>query len=185
MASVALLYIICCLSTKARPIIYTAALFTKVSPAIAYVPVFIIFFGVGLIPKVLTASLISFFPLVLQTLERRDDMPTRLRQVGAVYAAPRWRSEFVLGIGYGLSGFSRGLLTSAPLAVVGAIVGDYVAGGTRPGGIGAYLMQASAQSNTTAIMVGVLLASTLGLVFFLSAYGIDRWVQKLLRLDMA
>lgn len=154
---------------KTEPVAYPYLVMLKASPAVAYVPLFMVFVGTGPACKILVAAMISFFPMVVGGLDGLHATPSRLQLVAEGYGASRWRRFSGLYIGYALAGFLSGLKTSAPLAVVGSIVGEYVAGG-RPTGLGSYIMRNTASDLMVSVFAGVLMATILGLMFFGCAY---------------
>ena len=152
-----------------EPLSYPYLVLLKATPAVAYVPLFMTLVGSGPWCKILVASMISFFPLAVAGLDGLHATPDRLRLVALGFGASRWHSFFGVRIGYALNGFLSGLKTSAPLAVVGSIVGEYVAGG-RPTGLGSYIMRNIASDLMINVFSGVLMATLLGLLFFSIAY---------------
>lgn len=152
-----------------EPLSYPYLVMLKASPAVAYVPLFMTFVGSGPWCKILVASMISFFPLAVGGLDGLHATPDRLKLLAEGFGASRWQTFATVRAGYALNGFLSGLKTSAPLAVVGSIVGEYVAGG-RPTGLGSYIMRNVASDLMANVFAGVVMATLLGLLFFGIAY---------------
>lgn len=145
---------------------YPYIIFLKATPAIAFAPFYIMLVGAGHSSRALVAASICFFPLVVGALSGLARVPERLVLMPEIYGATSWRRFWSIDWGYAFSGFVSGLLTAAPLSVVGSIVGDYVIGGHRPEGIGGYLLPTIANPQPLMTMSGIVLCTTLGLIFF-------------------
>src|SRR5215467_10628058 len=127
-------------------------LFFQVVPKVAVAPLFLVWFGVGALPKVLVAFLISFFPIVI-------DAAVGLRSMGATRMQVFARFRLPTSLPYLFSG----LKVAATLAVAGAVVGEFV-GADK--GLG-YLLLVTNSNLETALMFATLFALTvIGLGFF-------------------
>lgn len=164
-----------------EPLSYPYLVMLKASPAVAYVPLFMAFVGSGPWCKILVASMISFFPMVVGGLDGLHATPDRLKLIAESYGAAPWPRFSGIRLGYAVNGFLSGLKTSAPLAVVGSIVGEYVAGG-RPTGLGSYIMRNVASDLMVNVFAGVLMATLLGLLFFGLAYLVWHYSLSILHL---
>lgn len=154
---------------SAEPFIYPCITMLKASPAIAFVPVFMVLVGSGISCKILVSAMISFFPLIVGGIDGLQHTPQRLILTAKTYGASR-RSEFLnIKLIYATTGFLTGLKTAAPLSVVGAIVGEYVAGGL-PSGIGHFIMSQTAMSAMIEVFAATIVAATLGIFYFGLAY---------------
>lgn len=83
---------------------------------------------------------------------------------------------------YALLGCLTGIKIAAPLAVVGAIVGEYVAGG-RPTGVGSYILRSYAEFYPTEVFAGVVVAGILGMGFFAIAFALAVVAHKFYRVQ--
>ena len=140
----------------------------KSSPALAFVPIFTILLGTGFASKILVSSMICLFPLAIGVLDGFDRIPLKYNYFIRVYSPSRFKSLFLIKTHFALEGLLSGLKTAAPLSVVGAIVGEYVIGGSNYG-LGNFIIS---NTNSYAIVsryVGVLLSTMLGLFFFVSS----------------
>lgn len=138
-------------------------LFFQTVPKIAIAPLFLIWFGVGTFPKVLVAFLISFFPIIIDTAvglrSVSSEMIDLARSMGATKIQIFTRFRLPTSLPYLFSG----LKVAATLAVVGAVVGEFV-GADR--GLG-YLLLVTNSNLQTALMFGTIAALTIqGLVLF-------------------
>jgi len=161
----ALLVLIARAYAPARSTVLVGATLLKASPAIVFVPLLIRLLGTGLAPKVSVAAMISFFPMFMGGLDGIAGAPLAVRELASIYGASPWRRLAWVEAPYALSGIMTGLKSSAPLSVVGAIVGEYMIGGTR-GGLGSFIMSNSVTISPVGVYVGAVLATSLGLAFF-------------------
>ena len=157
--------------------VYPLLLMLKASPAVAFVPIFICLVGSGFICKVLVSSMISFFPLVVGGADGIKKTPEKLRTLATSYGANSWKYFKEVSWSYGLSGFLSGMKTAAPLSVVGAIVGEYVAGGS-PRGIGTYIMVNVVLYHPPEMFAGAIISAVIGLVYFSMVVVFSLLVEK-------
>lgn len=138
-------------------------LFFQTVPKIAIAPLFLVWFGFGPLPKILVAFLISFFPIIISTAvglrSISPDMIDLARSMGANALQIFWRFRLPTSLPY----FFSGLKVAATLAVVGAVVGEWV-GADK--GLG-YLLLVSNSNLQTALMFSTIVFLTmLGLLLF-------------------
>lgn len=182
LVSVLLLGVVVTLFPAVRAPVYVMGIFTKVSPAVAYAPLFVSAIGANSTVKVLTAAMICFYPLLVELLEAFQRFPARLNEQADLRSASTLERVQLYGWAYILEGMTRALLTAAPLAVVGSIVADYVVGGTRPGGLGQAILAASTTSNTQQLIGSIAASTALGLLGFGLSWLIHRQISKVLNL---
>lgn len=108
-------------------------------PAVALAPIIILWFGTGLLPKVLICALIVFFPvLVTWTVGLRGIDPA-LRDVARIYGANPWQTLHYVEIPLALRSLLGGVRIAFTLAVTGAVIGEFV---SAHQGLGYLLKQA-------------------------------------------
>ena len=138
-------------------------LFFQVVPKVAIAPLFLVWFGVGALPKVLVAFLISFFPIVIDAAVGLRSMSTEMRDLARSMGASRWQVFAQFRLPTSLPYLFSGLKVAATLAVAGAVVGEFV-GADK--GLG-YLLLVTNSNLETALMFAALFALTfIGLIFF-------------------
>jgi NitT/TauT family transport system permease protein len=138
-------------------------LFFQVVPKVAVAPLFLVWFGVGVLPKVLVAFLISFFPIVIDAAVGLRSMSTEMRDLARSMGATRLQVFARFRLPTSLPYLFSGLKVAATLAVAGAVVGEFV-GADK--GLG-YLLLVTNSNLETAMMFATLFALTIiGLAFF-------------------
>jgi NitT/TauT family transport system permease protein len=164
---------------KIEQFIYPIIVLIKSTPAVAFVPIFIVLFGTGLITKILVAFMICLFPLIVGTIDGLKRTPDRLVNMAKIYGSTDINIFLNIRIGYAINGFCSGLKTASPLSVIGAIVGEYVAG-NNDAGLGAFIMANVVGSIKINLFAGAILSTLLGLIFFLtSTFIYNLYEQKL------
>jgi len=138
-------------------------LFFQVVPKVAVAPLFLVWFGVGALPKVLVAFLISFFPIVIDAAVGLRSMSAEMRDLARSMGASRMQVFAQFRLPTSLPYLFSGLKVAATLAVAGAVVGEFV-GADK--GLG-YLLLVTNSNLETALMFATLFALTfIGLAFF-------------------
>jgi len=143
-------------------------LFFQVVPKVAIAPLFLVWFGVGALPKVLVAFLISFFPIVIDAAVGLRSMSTEMDDLARSMGATKMQAFLRFRLPTSLPYLFSGLKVAATLAVAGAVVGEFV-GADK--GLG-YLLLVTNSNLETALMFATLFALTIiGLAFF---YAVER-----------
>jgi NitT/TauT family transport system permease protein len=138
-------------------------------PMAAVAPLLVIWFGPGLLSKVLICSLTVFFPVLVNTLVGLRDVPQDLREVMRSLRSSPAQTLRYLEIPAALPVFLGGLRVGASLSVIGAIVGELVASDQ---GLGFLINVGRGQYDTALVFVAViclvvLAASLYGFVLLL------------------
>jgi len=154
------------LTTASRPFdnfITPIILFFQTVPKIALAPLFLVWFGVGVLPKVLVAFLISFFPIVIDTAVGLRSISPEMIDLARSMGATNYQIFTQFRLPTSLPYMFSGLKVGATLAVVGAVVGEFV-GADK--GLG-YMLLVTNSNLQTALMFGVIVALTVqGLLLF-------------------
>lgn len=134
-------------------------------PIVAIAPLLVIWFGPGLLSKVMICALIVFFPVLVNTIVGLRGVPEDLRDLMRSLQATRWQTFTYLEVPAALPVFLGGLRIGATLAVIGAVVGEFVGADQ---GLGFLINVARGQFDTALVFVAVF---TL-VVMAMSLYGI-------------
>lgn len=149
---------------------YPYAVFFQTVPIIAIAPLLVVWIGYGLRTVAVSAFIVSVFPVVASTLAGLLSTEPALRDLFRLYGAGRVDTMLKLRLPSALPSILTGLRVAAGLAVIGAIVGEFIAGG----GLGGVIDVALTQQRVDKVFAGVLLASALGLTLFLAVNLISR-----------
>lgn len=121
-------------------------------PIAAIAPLLVIWLGPGLISKVITCALIVFFPILVNTLTGLRTVDGHLRELLESYNANRWQTFIKLELPAALPVLLGGLKVGATLAVIGAVVGEFV-GADR--GLGFLISAGRGAYDTALVFVAV------------------------------
>ena len=167
---IALALLIVSLRFAARGILPLIILY-HVIPAIALAPILSIWFGFGLLPKVLLVANLVFFPVLLNTITGlRSTNPLQIQLFRSAGAS--WSQRFLhLRVPNALPQIFVGLKIGTTLAVIGAVVAEYVSASS---GLGYYVLIANGNLDTKHLMVGVIYLGVTGLLFYAAINLIER-----------
>ena len=149
-------------------------------PLIALAPLVVLWFGFGLLPKVLLVAFVTFFPMVVGLLrgyaEADPDAEALLRSMGAT----RWQLFRFVRLPAGIPSFFSALRISITYAVVGAIFAEY-AGAVS--GLGVYMQSAKHVFRTDLVLAAVTVSSLVTLALFGLVILIERIAVPWLRIE--
>ncbi len=159
------------LSSVVRRALYPILVASQTVQILAIAPLLIIWFGFGMLPKVLIVVLICFFPLAVNTADglasADPDYVSLLRAMGADRKQV-WR---LVRFPAALPAFFTGLRIAVTYSVVGATIGEWVGGSE---GLGLYMLRSKNALATDQVFVGIVLTSMLSIGLFLLVYVIER-----------
>ena len=153
---------------------YPYAVFFQTVPIIAIAPLLVVWIGYGPRTVAVSAFIVSVFPVVANTLAGLLATEPALRDLFRLYGADWTQTMLKLRLPFALPAILTGLRIAAGLAVIGAIVGEFIAGG----GLGGVIDVARTQQRVDKVFAGVLLASLLGLTLFLLVNLISRFALR-------
>jgi NitT/TauT family transport system permease protein len=148
-------------------------------PKVAFVPVLVVWFGIGTIPAVITAFLISFFPVVVNVATGLATLEPELEDVLRSLGASRLDILFKVGLPRSLPFFFASLKVAITLAFVGSVISETVASNM---GIGYLMMGASSSMNMPLVFAGLIVIGAMGVVmyelFALVERRMTRWANR-------
>ena len=139
-------------------------------PKVAVVPILVLWFGIGFVPAVLTAFLISFFPIVVNVATGLATIEPELEDVLKALGASKLDIMRKVGIPRTLPYFFGSLKVAITLAFVGTVISESVASNN---GIGNLMLQAQAQFNVPLIFAGLLALAVLGILLYAATAAIE------------
>jgi NitT/TauT family transport system permease protein len=143
--------------------LYPLLVSSQAVPKVAIAPLFIVWFGLGLMPKVLIAFLIAFFPVVINTAMGLAAIEPEKIYLARSMGLGAFATFFKIRLPNALPSIFAGLKISITLAVVGAVVGEFVGG---QGGLGYLLLIANGSMDTALLFGGLVALTLLGVIFF-------------------
>lgn len=143
--------------------LYPIILFAQVIPKIAIAPLFIVWLGFGVGPKVLVAVLMAFFPVVISGLSGLRSVDPEILQLTSTMGAGRIKTFLKVRLPAALPELLGGLKVAATLAVTGAVVGEFVGANE---GLGYVILQANGNLDTAMLFAALIIMSLMGVLLF-------------------
>ncbi len=141
------------------------------TPIVAYAPVLVIWFGTGTTSKVLICALIVFFPMMVNTLSGIRAVAPEHHELLNLYGASYTERYLKLELPSAISVIMAGLRVSATLAVIGAVVGEFISANA---GLGFWIKLARDQYDTALVAVAVITLA----VIARSLYGLVALLER-------
>ncbi|MFB6194805.1 MAG: ABC transporter permease [Haloplanus sp.] len=162
-------------SRRLRLLVYPYLIAVRILPLVVLAPILILLIGPNLLMRVLLASILTFFPVTIATLDGllsvSDDQIALLQSVGA----PTWKRLVFVQVPNAIPGIFAGLKIATPLAVEGVILAEFLASSR---GIGYRLLQTASSLQTPLLFGYMFVLMGVGIVIFgavLLADRIARW----------
>ncbi|MDO9416105.1 ABC transporter permease [Pararhizobium sp.] len=155
-----------------RRALFPVFVISQTLPLVAIAPLIVLWFGFGLLPKVLLVALVTFFPMLVALVQGYESTEEEIELLLASMGAPRWQRFVLARLPSALPYFFAGLRISITYAVVGAIFAEY-AGAAK--GLGIYILNAKNNFRPDLVLAAVLVSSLLTLCLF----GISVLIERL------
>jgi NitT/TauT family transport system permease protein len=149
--------------------LFPYAILLQVTPIVAIAPLIIIWFKNPTVALVICATLVALFPIISNTVLGLRSVNPGLVNLFRINGATRWQTLRRLRIPSALPYFFGGLRISSGLALIGAVVAEFVAGtGGTSAGLAYEILQAGFQLNIPRLFAALVLISVAGIVLFLA-----------------
>jgi NitT/TauT family transport system permease protein len=142
-------------------------------PKVAIVPVLVIWFGLGTIPAIITAFVISFFPIMVNVATGLATLEPELSDVLRSLGARKWQILSKVGIPRSMPYFFASLKVAITLAFIGSVVAETVASDS---GIGYLMISASARFDVPLVFAGLIVIALMGVAMYELFAAIERRV---------
>lgn len=155
--------------------VYPFTVLLQTVPLVAIAPLLVVWFGFGVRPVAVAAFIVSVFPVIVNTVTGLRSVDPLLEDLFRLYGAGRWARLAKLRLPSALPSIFAGLKVAAGLAVIGAVVGEFVASyAGDDAGLGMLALTYARESHTDRLFAAVGLASLLGLALF-AGVGAAAW----------
>jgi sulfonate transport system permease protein len=147
-------------SARLRAVLYPTLLAVRIVPLVVFAPLLILAFGATFTTRVGIATLLTFFPVTVATLDGLLSVPKRHLELGRLVGASRWRLLVSVRLPHALPELFTGIKIATPLAVEGVLIAEFLAA-TR--GVGFELLETSRLLRTPLLFayLAMLVAGTL------------------------
>jgi len=132
-------------------------------PKLALAPIFVIWFGTGMMTRVFIAMVISFFPMVVNAIRGMTTVDPRVNDLMTTIFASRWQILTKVRLPNAVPYLFSGLKIAVPLSIIGAVVAEFM---QSDSGLGYVVLVAVGNVNTPMVFVAVVLMALLSLSLF-------------------
>jgi NitT/TauT family transport system permease protein len=159
------------LSPSAEAILSPYILALQIAPKVAFAPLFVMWLGYTVYPKILVAILIVFFPIMVNVLSAIRTVDPDMINLVRTLNGRRLQIFRLVEFPSAMPALFSGLRIGSTLAVIGVTVGELVGGNL---GLGFLLVSSEGQGNTAAVFVTIIMLTLIGIV----AYGAVVWAER-------
>ena len=159
-------------SRGVQSVAYPLLVVLQIVPKIAVAPLFIIWFGFGLTPKVLLVFLLSFFPVVVAAITAFGSIEPEIMELARSTGAGRLRIFRRVQLPHALPALFGGFKVAAALAATAAVVAEFVASDR---GLGYLLMSYNGNLDTPGSFAAIFVLSAMGLALYGAVELVEGW----------
>lgn len=151
-------------SRTAEVVLSPYILALQIAPKVAFAPLFVLWFGYTVYPKILVAILIVFFPVMVNVLAAIRTVDPDMINLARSFSASRWQIFHLIEAHAAMPPLFSGLRIGATLAVIGVVVGELVGGNV---GLGYLLVFGEGAGNTAMVFVAIIMLTVIGIAAYL------------------
>jgi NitT/TauT family transport system permease protein len=140
--------------------LYPFLVFLNVIPKVALVPLLLVWFGFGGVPKIIVAALLVFFPIMVNCIAGFESLDPRLLHITRSMGASRWQTLWHLRLPTALPFIISGMKISTVLAVTVVVVSEFVGSNE---GLGYLILRATANHDLPLAFACLFVAGLIGL----------------------
>jgi len=150
-------------SAKSKEALYPYAIALKATPLYALAPLLIVWFGSGLLSKIVMSALVAFFPVLVNAVKGFTSIEQESLDLFKSFSASKWQTFIKLRLPNSLPYLFPALKVATTLAVVGATIAEFTGASF---GIGHLIVNASYYLDTSLMFAGIVMISLAGILFF-------------------
>lgn len=152
----------------------------QIAPKVAFAPLFVMWFGFTVYPKILVAVLIVFFPVMVNVLTAIRTVDPDMVNLARSFTASRMQTFRLIEFPAAMPPLFSGLRIGATLAVIGVVVGELVGGNI---GLGYLLVFGEGSGNTAMVFVAIIMLTVIGIFAYVLVILAERRVLHYLPKD--
>lgn len=156
-----------------REIFYPFLILSQNIPIIVLAPLLVIWFGFGVLPKLIVITLACFFPVAVASLDGMQGTRSDLKNYMQMMGASKAQMFFKLELPHAIPQIMSGMKIAATYSVMAAVISEWL--GAQEG-IGVYMTLAVSSYKTARVFVAIIFTMVLSLLFFL----VIVWIEKML-----
>ncbi len=146
-----------------KSMIYPVLVISQTVPIIALAPIIMIWFGLGILPKILIVALVCFFPIAINLVDGLENVEQERIELLKVMGAGNLMIFKTVQLPSVLPYFFSGLKISTTYSVMGAVIGEWLGASS---GLGIYMTRAMQSFNTAGLFAAILLVVLLSICLF-------------------
>lgn len=146
-----------------RRAIYPVLVISQTVPIVAIAPLLVLWFGYGILPKLIVVGLVCFFPIVVNTADGLRATPAEMIALFQAMGATPWQIFRQVRLPYALPALFSGIKIAVTYSVIGAIFGEWT-GASR--GLGVFMLRATNSFRTDRLFVAIAITSALSIGLF-------------------
>lgn len=143
--------------------VYPFVVASQTVPVVAIAPLLLIWFGYGLLPKVIVVALICFFPIVVNMVDGLRAIDPDLISLMRSMGASRWQLFVKAQLPTSLPFLFSGTKVAIAVSVIGAVMGEWVGASA---GLGYFMVRSASQFQTARVFAAVVVLSVMGIALF-------------------
>ena len=143
--------------------VYPLLVFSQSVPKVAIAPLLVVWFGFGMMPKVISAFLLGFFPVVVAGVQGFKSVDPEMHDLARSMRASWLQTFQMVRLPHALPAIFAGLKVSVTLAVVGAVVGEFVGANS---GLGFVLQRSIGNFELPTMFAALVLLAAIGMMLF-------------------
>jgi len=151
------------LSSTIEKSFYPFIIASQTIPIIVIAPMLLVWVGYGLMPKIIVVALISFFPIVVNTVDGMKSIDMDLEKLFRTMGASNWDIFRKIRIPNSLPYMFSGLRVAISISVIGAVIGEWVGSSE---GLGYLMIRSKPQFQTELVFAAIFILSIMGIILF-------------------
>jgi NitT/TauT family transport system permease protein len=153
--------------------VYPLLVFSQSVPKVAVAPLFVVWFGFGMTPKVISAFLLGVFPVIVAGVQGFKSVEPDMRDLARSMKASWFQTFTFVNLPHAMPAIFSGLKVSVTLAVVGAVVGEFVGANS---GIGFVLQRSIGNFELPTMFAALIILALIGVILFWIVDFVERLV---------
>ena len=142
---------------------YPFVIASQTVPVIVIAPLLLIWIGYGMLPKIIVVVLISFFPIVVNTVDGLKSTDTEMMNMLRTLGASKQQQFFKVRVPYSIPFLFSGMRIAITLSVIGAVIGEWVGSSA---GLGYLMIRSAPQFLTDRVFASIIILSIMGITLF-------------------
>jgi putative hydroxymethylpyrimidine transport system permease protein len=163
------------LSRRARWLLRPMLVAAQAVPVFALAPVITLWLGYGMLSKIVTIALVTYFPIASALFDRLMALPTGLADLSRLSGASRWRETLLLRLPHAVPGLLSGLRLAVVYGPLAVLIGEWV-GSSQ--GLGHLMLMANGRGQTALMFAALIVLACLSLCLWVIVEALSRWSSR-------